>query len=501
MQSEKKKGEKKRMNFLSLDIGTTCCKSQLFSEQGEILRYSSEEYAFLEKEGEKYADIRGIFSRVKKMLAETAREYEFSSVCISSFGEAFVLLDAKDELLSDPMLYTDPRGEEQAEELLQKFGAERMFAVTGTVPHSMYSLSKLLWIRDNRPQVFARAEKCMLICDYLGYLLTGRRVIDYALASRTGVFDINTLQFSKEILQQCGISADLFSPPAPTGSVVGELKEELKKELGIRGSCRLILGSHDQVCSALGAGAVRAGDAVDGMGTVECITPLFSEKPSDSSMGREGYVCVPYAVPGLYCTYMFNYSCGSLVNWYRKDILHGYCGEEENVYAYLEKTDDSPSGILVLPYFAGAATPYQNINAKGAILNLSVSMRDADVYKAIMEGTAMEMRLNAENVCKYGIDVRKIVATGGGANSKKWLSLKADIQNVPVRTLRSSEGGLCGCAMLQAVGTGRCKDLAEAAGIFVRYREEFLPDAAKHAAYEGQYQKYKKIYQTVKEFY
>ena len=114
MQSEKKKGEKKRMNFLSLDIGTTCCKSQLFSEQGEILRYSSEEYAFLEKEGEKYADIRGIFSRVKKMLADTAKEYEISSLCISSFGESFVLLDEKDELLSDPMLYTDPRGEKEA---------------------------------------------------------------------------------------------------------------------------------------------------------------------------------------------------------------------------------------------------------------------------------------------------------------------------------------------------------------------------------------------------
>ncbi len=489
------------MNFLSLDIGTTCCKSQLFSEQGEILRYSSEEYAFLEKEGEKYADIRGIFSRVKKMLADTAKEYEISSLCISSFGESFVLLDEKDELLSDPMLYTDPRGEKEAEELLQTFGAEKLFSVTGTVPQSMYSLSKLLWIRKNRPEIFARAKKCMLICDYLGYLLTGKRVIDYALASRTGAFDIKTLQFSKEILEQCGISAELFSSPAPTGSIVGELREELKKELGIRGSCLLVLGSHDQICSALGAGAVKAGDAVDGMGTVECITPLFSQRPSDVSMGMEGYVCVPYAVPGLYCTYMFNYSCGSLVNWYRKDILHGYHGEEENVYTYLEKTDDSPSGILVLPYFAGAATPYQNINAKGAVLNLSVGTRDADLYKAIMEGTAMEMRLNTENVSKYGIFVSRIVATGGGANSKKWLSLKASVQNVPVRTLRSSEGGLCGCAMLQAAALGLVKDLQAAARIFVQYQEEFLPDANRHSAYEGQYKKYKKLYQTVKEFY
>ena len=489
------------MNFLSLDIGTTCCKSQLFSETGEILKYSAEEYSFLKKGGETYADIRGIFARVKKMIAEAAAEAEIASVCVSSFGESFVLLNERDEILFDPMLYTDARGEKEAEWLLREFGAEKFFSVTGTVPQSMYSISKLLWIRNNRPEVFSAAEKCMLICDYIGYCLTGKRKIDYALAARTGVFDIERMEFSREILDRCGIDAELFSEPAPTGSIVGELRDELKKELGIRGSCLLVLGSHDQVCSALGAGAVNAGDAVDGMGTVECITPVFSKKPADAAMGKKGYVIVPYAVQGLYCTYMLNYSCGSIVNWLRKDIMHGYKGEEKDVYTYLERTDEAPSGILFLPYFGGAATPYQNIGAKGAMLNLTSQTSDADIYKAIMEGTAMEMRLNAECCREFGIEIRRIVATGGGANSKKWLSLKASVQNVPVRTLRSSEGGLCGCAMLQAVAMGLSRNLQDAARIFVQYAGEFLPDAKRHAAYEGQYNKYKKLYRTVKEFY
>ena len=134
-------------------------------------------------------------------------------------------------------------------------------------------------------------------------------------------------------------------------------------------------------------------------------------------------------------------------------------------------------------------------------MNLTASAADADVYKSILEGTAMEMRLNTDVVRKYGIRIRSIVATGGGANSKKWLRLKADIQNIPIRTLRSSEGGLCGCAMLQAVAMGRAKDLAAAAQIFVQYTEKFIPDRAAHAAYAEQYKKYKKIYRTVKEFY
>ena len=490
------------MNFLSFDIGTTCCKCQLFSQSGEILKYCSEEYGFLYKDGETYADIRGIWQRVRAMLAAVAEEYEFSSVCISSFGESFVVLGEGDEILFDPMLYTDPRGEREAEELSEKFGAEKLFSVTGTVPQSMYSLSKLLWIRKNRPEVFAKAKKVLLICDYLGYLLTGKRVIDYALASRTGAFDVGSLSFSEEILGEYGISSAMFSEPKPTGSAVGELREEVKRELGIRGRCVLVLGSHDQVCSALGAGAVNAGDAVDGMGTVECITPIFDRKPDDASMGKEGYVCVPYAVPGLYCTYMFNYSCGSLINWLRKDIFHGYKGEEKDVYTYLERgMKPAPTNILLLPYFGGAATPYQNIGAKGAILNLKTSTSDSDLYQAAMESTSMEMRLNAEHGAKYGIEIRRIVATGGGANSEKWLALKASIQGVPVRTLRSSEGGLCGCAMLQAVANGVAPDLQAAAQVFVRYAKEFEPDAARRASYEEQYQKYKKLYAAVKEFY
>lgn len=489
-------------NFLSFDIGTTCCKCQLFSETGEILKYCSEKYSFLRKDNETYANIHGIWERVKRMLAEVAKEYEISSVCVSSFGESFVLLDKHNEILFDPMLYTDPRGEREAEELTEKFGIQTMFSITGTVPQSMYSVSKLLWIKKNHPEIFAKADKILLICDYLGYLLTGKRVIDYALAARTGAFDIEKMRFSTEILEKCGIAADIFSDPKQTGSVVGELRAEIKAEVGIKGSCVLVLGSHDQICAALGAGVVKAGDAVDGMGTVECITSVFPEKPDDSDMGKEGYVCVPYAVKGLYCTYMFNYSCSSLMNWFQQDILHGYTGGQKDIYTYLERdVKQTPTNILVLPYFGGAATPYQNIGAKGAVLNLKTTTSDSELYQAIMEGISMEMRLNAEQCKKYGIEIRCIVATGGGANSKKWLDLKASVQNVVVRTLRSSEGGLCGCAMLQAVALGKAKDLKEASQTFVQYKDEFVPDNVRHIAYEEQYKKYKKLYRTLKEFY
>ncbi|MBQ7407758.1 MAG: hypothetical protein IJW13_00565 [Clostridia bacterium] len=490
------------MNYLSFDIGTTGCKCQLFSEDASILYYEFIEYDFKLIENENYVNVDAIWHHLTAMLERVAKKHDISSICISSLGESFVLLDKDDNILFYPMLYTDPRGEDEAQIIKNKIGEDRAFFITGVVPHSMYSLSKLLWIKNNRPDLFAKADKIMLTCDYFGYLLTGKRVIDYSLAARTGAFDIEKMQFSNEILHELGILSDMFSVPMRAGSIVAPIKPEIIRDYKIKGSPVLVLGSHDQVCAALGAGVLEVGDSVDGMGTVECITTLFSSKPTDATMGKQGYPCVPYAVEGTYCTYILNYSCGSTVNWMRKKIMHGYSGDKSNFFDYIEEQmDEGPTGILTLPYFGGASTPYQNLGAKGAIINLTTQTSDCNLYKSLLEGTAFEMRLNAQTVEKYGVKINNAVATGGGANSKKWLQIKADIQNLKIKTLRSSEGGLCGCAMLQAVALKQFNNLSQAKEAFVWYDKEFVPINEERLAYEKYYEKYKKIYKAIKEFY
>lgn len=488
------------MNYLCIDVGTTCCKCQLFSESGDILEYLSEEYGFLQMDRRNYVDTAKVWSCLKSMIAKIAKKHEIASFCVSSLGESFVLLDKDDGLLFPPMLYTDERGQDEAKEITEIIGEEKAFKISGVLPHSMYSVSKLLWIKKNHRELYDKADKLLLVGEYIGYLLSGERVIDYSLASRSGVFDIEKLEFSREMLDALDIPFSLFSKPMRAGTPVGGIRKELKEELGIKGDPVLVLGSHDQICTSLGAGIIEAGDSVDGMGTVECITTLFTEKTDNIEMGRQGYPCVPYAIEGLYCTYILNYSCGSTVNWFRKNIMHGYCGDEENFFSYVEKgMTGEPSGLLLLPYFGGAATPYQDISASGALLGLTTETTDSQIYQAIMEGTAMEMRLNAETVKDYSIKLNNLVATGGGANSDKWLQIKSNVQNLPIKVLRSSEGGLCGCAMLSALGLKKVADLKEAREIFVKYTKSFTPDAKAHTAYGESYRKYKKIYNTLKE--
>lgn len=489
-----------RKHFLSLDIGTTCCKAQLFDERGDILFYRSEECPLRRIDGESYADLELIAQMVKSLVRKAAETAPVSSLAFSSFGESFVLSDRSDRLLSLPMLYTDPRGSRQARELEERFGRQKLCRITGVMPHAMYSISKLLWLKENRPQVYESADKVLLICDYFGYLFTGKRCIDYALAARTGVFDVRKKEFSTELLNALGIAPSLFSRPMPTGSIVGKILPQIAAELGLPSDCVLVLGSHDQVCTTLGAGAIEAGDAADGMGTVECVTTVLDTPPDDPAFAEKGYPLVPYAIDGLYCTYMLNSSCGSVIGWLRKKILHDYTGDETDFFSYMEKNlSADPADALLLPYFAGAATPYRDVDARGAFLNLGLQTTDSELYRAVLEGMAYEIKLNLRTVGAYGIEVREATATGGGANSDAWLRIKADICGIPLRTLRSSEGGLCGCAILQALALGTASSPAEAASIFVRQKKIFLPNKTPHPNYERNYLKYEKLYSLLKE--
>ena len=487
------------MKYLCLDVGTTRTKAQVFDEKGDICFQRNEECPLKVIDGMPYADIDLIVNTVKRFIKEASDEMRISSVAVSSFGESFVTLDKEDNILTYPMLYTDARGAEQALRLNETFGEEYLYKVTGVMPSAMYSVSKLLWIKDNLPEAYKNTDKLLLICDYIGYILTGQRCIDYALAARTGVFDIKKKEFSKDICDKLGIDTEIFSKPLKTGAVVGKVSEKTVTETGIDPECVLILGSHDQVCATVGAGVLEAGEAADGMGTVECITSVFDSFPENCEMGYKGYPVVPYAVEGLYCTYMLNMTAGSIVNWFRNNITHDFKGKHESGYSYLEANCDRITDIIMLPYFGASATPFQDMNAKGCFINLTLKDTDGDLYRAILESTSFEMKFNLETVKKYGIKVKSLVATGGGSASDLWLRIKSDILKLPVSTLRSSEGGLCGLAVLSSVGLGTFKTYKQARDIFVKYKNRITPCAEFSSEYKKKYLKYKKLYKKLKE--
>lgn len=491
------------MLLAGLDIGTTGCKVAVYSANGDYLGKVYQDYPVQRTTSEHEVDAKAISDAVKSVIRQAAAQYpQIGGIGVTSFGETFVLLDEKDEPLLPAMLYTDPRGCDQCDRIAKLVGSERIIRQTGVAPAPMYSLPKLMWVKENRPQIWCRVKRICLMEDYIVYLLSGTAQIDYSLATRTMAFDIHRLCWAEEILSAAGIDSALLSKPVPTGTSAGAIRRELAGELGLNESTQIVSISHDQVAAAVGSGVFDETCAVDGAGTVECITPVF-ETYDPMEMAASGYAIVPYITPGKYVCYAFSFTGGALVDWYTK-TLAGYARQEakmsgQDIHTILETGyADAPTGLLVLPHFAGAATPYMDPGSKGAILGLSVENTQQDIYLSCMEGVVYEMRLNMDALKEAGVVVKALRATGGGARSKVWLQMKADILNIPVTALRSEEAGAAGSAMLVGVAVGVFANLEEAAKVMVAPMDTYYPRQNVHEQYESTYQRYTKVYNAVR---
>jgi xylulokinase len=334
-------------------------------------------------------------------------------------------------------------------------------------------------------------------------MLSGLRQIDYSLASRTMAFDINSLQWNEEILSYAGFDKKLFSNTVPIGSKAGKIKKELADELGISDKAIIVSGCHDQIAAAIGTGTYKTGMAVDGTGTVECITPVF-ERNIERSKLYEGYYAIVPFLDNKYVTYAFSFTGGALLKWYRDKLAFMEAEASHSVgksaYDYFNDNVDAlkPSGLLVLPHFAGAATPYMDNESKGAIIGLTMDTSSSDIYQALMEGVTFEMCLNMERLAAAGIEIDKIRATGGGAASALWLQMKADILNKPVVSLGAVQSGTLGCIMLAGLACGIYESIEAAKKVFVKERQTYYPNHEMHEKYTKLYKKYKKLYSAVK---
>ena len=478
------------MKVAGLDIGSTGCKVSLYGLDGGLIREAYREYG---SDASDELDTDTLWAHVRDMLREIAVDCgDLAAIGLTSLGEAAVLLDEADRPLMPALLYTDPRGAEQAETLIERFGTPYIAQRTGLKAHGMFTLPKMMWIRAEHPALFERARCLLLMQDFVAYRLSGARAIDAATASRSMAFDVGKRDWDDSLLDFAGIPRALWSAPVPFGTAVGTIRTELAKALGLPQGVWVVIAAHDQVAAAIGSGVLTAGQAVDGAGTVQCVTPVLQTRPPWKEMMESGYAVVPF--PGnQYATYAFSFTGGALLKWYRQQIAKPGMGYD----ALNALVSETPSGLLALPHFAGAATPYMNPKARGAIVGLTTATTAAEIYRALMEGVAYEMRLNLECLAQCGIRVDQLYATGGGALSQPWLQIKADILKVPITTLGAANAGNRGCAMLAAVACGLLPSLEAAAARFVPQGRTVSPQSRHRAEYDGLYEQYKRLYGAV----
>jgi xylulokinase len=498
------------MCLLGLDIGSSGCKATIIDYEGIVLQQSYKEYLLISpRPGFQEMNPNEVWESVKEVIAGVLADYHGEPVVaigISSFGEAFVALDQEGNVLTNSMIYTDIRGIEEAKLLEQMLGSDRVHQITGTSIHAMYSICKMMWIKRNMPETFAKVWKFLLFADFILFKLGADPYTDYSLAARTMAFDVTRKVWSEEILHYAGIRQDQLGQPVQAGTAIGTIQSKVAAELGLPGNVLLVVGGHDQTCAALGAGVIGPGSAVDGMGTTECITPVFERPIISSIMAQSSFACVPHVIQDMYVTYGFIFTSGSMLKWYRDNFGYEFVQEaarkNQNVFELMiSQAADEPSDLYVLPHFAGAATPYMDLNAKGAIVGLSVYSTPRDIIKAILEGITFEMMVNVERMEQAGIFINDLRAVGGLANSESYLQLKADMMGKRVSSLYVAEAGTLGVTILAGKAAGIFNSYEAAVKQLVKVKREYYPDHKRREIYLERFERYKRMYSAVKGIY
>jgi xylulokinase len=496
------------MSFLGVDIGQTGCKALVFDETGRPLAGSYREYPILAAQpGWAELDSRQVVDYCKDAIAEVAAAVSdcdaIEAIGVCSQGEAFTVIGSQDQYLCNAMITSDTRASSQVARLSQSPGVQFLYQLTGHSPHTMFSLFKLAWLRDNRPKVLDKAAKVLCFEDLLGYALTGEAVIDHSLAGRTMMFDVRRECWSEQVFDLIGLSPQVMSKPSPSGRIVGALRPSVSQELGLSPGAVVVAGGHDQPCGALGAGVVGPGVAMYSTGTSECISPAFAELLLNDTLRDANLATYHHVVPGLYFTVAFNVTGGNLFRWYRdqfgqREIRQALAQGSDPYDLLMSQIPDEPTSLLVLPHFAATGTPHFDLSPVGAILGLQLATQRGEFIKALLEGVTYEMRLNVEILARAGIAIDELRAIGGGAKSDAWMQIKADIIGKPIVAMEVSEAAGMGAAMLAAVGSGALASLGEAVAAWVRPKRVFEPAPDRTAAYTQRYATYSKLYQTLR---
>ncbi len=491
------------MKIAGLDIGTTGCKLTVFDESGAYLDKAYRDYPVSRGKSEHEMDATYILDAVLEVMKEMAKKHpDVAGIGVTSFGETFVLADEAGKPLYPAILYTDSRGAQECEELLVKMDGKTIASITGVKAHETYSLPKIMWLRKHKPEIYNQAKHVFLMQDLVVFYLTGVAQIDYSMAARTMGLDITSLNWSRELFELAGVDIELMSKLVPTGTSAGCILKEIAEETGFAEKLQIISMSHDQVAASVGAGVFDSDIMVDGAGTVQCNIPVYDEIPPLDVMYAGNYAVVPYVEAGKYVTYAYSYTGGALIQWCMETLAKKekeFAKEQGiSVNELLEGNFSEPTGLLILPHFAGAATPYMDTGSKGAIIGLTTVTTVSEIYRACMEAVCYEMMLNMEKLKGSGIQFKMLHATGGGARSEVWMQMKADVLNVPVVALETIDAGTVGSAMMTGIALGCYKDLNEAIDCMVHVRKVYYPNAEMHAKYMEVYKRYRNLYTAVR---
>ena len=486
------------MNAIGLDIGTSGVKCTIFNEYAQVLQSSLVEYDIIcKQEGHYELDpniLREAALRAIKQIIPKCNNNGIKVICVTSIGESFVCLDKDDTVLCNTMIYMDVRGTEETAEFKKIVDEKKIFDTCGQCVDSMFAVYKLRWLQKRNPEILRKTAKICFIADYIAYTLGAEHFCDYSLAARSAMFDIRKKCWWKEAVDFARINPKILPEPKPTGSIAGKISKKASEITGLSEETLLIIGGHDQILAAVGAGVYESGDIANGMGTVDCMTFVMDEKNVSSKLNEYNFSIVPFLDEHLYASYAFNMSGGCIIKWFKQTI-----GNDESYNVLNEEISEKPTDLMVIPYFAGGGTPYMDADTPAAIYGMRLNTTRGDLFRAFMEGESYAMNLNLECIHRAGIGIKKIITVGGGTKSNAWMQIRSDVFGHEIFTTNISEAGTLGSAIMCFVKLGVYPTVRVAQRKLIKTTNEFRPGQERSIIYKNQFRKYLKLYHLLKE--
>lgn len=491
-------------HFLSFDVGTTSMKCLLFDESFREVFFEEREYTLLtpaenivELPANVYYDT--LCACVRKMLSCGISASDVASITITTQGETLIPIDSDGNALSNAIVWIDGRAERQAEYINSKISIDEIYRTTGLSEiNGAVPAAKLMWIRENKRDVYDKTYKFMLIEDYLIYKLTGRAVSEQSIVSSTAWFDIVNETYYDKLLSVCELDKEKLPEVLPCGEVVGNITDKASAETGLLVETVVVSGAMDQVSSAIGAGNVKNGIVTETTGTA-LVVGVTADKPNFDNPSKvtiykhfnHGYLYMPY------CT-----TAGIVLKWFRDELMQKLKLDAKekgvSVYALIDElAKEAPAGshgLVTLPHFAGKAG---NSRAVGAVYGITLGTRLSDVARSVLESIGAMLCETIADVEAAGVEVLEIRSLGGGASSDIWCEIKAGITEKKIQRTTYVQTTALGAAILGSVAVGAYSSVDEAiAACGVSYNE-FLPKSEDVAAYKKVYEKYLELYKAL----
>jgi len=495
--------------LIGIDVGTTGTKTILIDEQGNLVASSLEEYP-LHTPHPKWAEQdpadwwRATVNSIKAVMAESkVKPDHVSGVGLSGQMHGLVLIDKNYDVLRPAILWCDVRTTEQCNYITEKVGKELLVQSTCNPALEGFTAPKVIWVRDNEPEIYDKAFKMMLPKDYVRFRLTGELACEVSDAAGTILFDVRKREWSQEVLDRLDISSDLMPECYESIDVCGTITPEVAKLTGLNPGTPVVGGGADNACTAVGNGIVVTGKTSASIGTSgTMLTPTDTPEVDPDLRAHTFCHCVPnkWYVMGVML------SAGGAFRWLR-DTLGGkevWQAKNKGVDPYEILTEEAAQvapgceGLIFLPYLIGERTPHGDANAKGAFFGLTLRHEKNHMVRSVMEGVTYGMRDSLEIISGLGLDVGQITATGGGARSALWRQMQADIYGAEVVTINIAEGPAFGAAILAGVGAGVYSSIEEATSEMVKVTSTTQPIEDNRKVYEEYYQIYRALYPALK---